>query len=133
MLAFSQYPEQWTRLQADPTLVPTAVEEILRFVSPVAHMRRTVTAPVELHGRRLEPGARAFELFDSEEEPATQNELGLAVVYAIVTDSGGLVRLRSGEGHGARIEIFWPVAEREVSARRWLPLPAGRRAELRPR
>jgi cytochrome P450 len=58
MLAFSQHPEQWARVQADPTLVPSAVEEILRFVSPVAHMRRTVTAPVELHGRRLEPGAR---------------------------------------------------------------------------
>jgi cholest-4-en-3-one 26-monooxygenase len=58
MLAFSQYPDQWARLVADPSLVPTAVEEILRFVSPVANMRRTVTAPVELHGRVLERGAR---------------------------------------------------------------------------
>ena len=58
LLAFSQYPEQWTRLKADPSLVPTAVEEILRFVSPVANMRRTVTAPVELHGRVLEKGER---------------------------------------------------------------------------
>jgi cholest-4-en-3-one 26-monooxygenase len=58
MLAFSQYPEQWARLKADPSLVPTAVEEILRFVSPVANMRRTVTAPVELHGRVLERGER---------------------------------------------------------------------------
>jgi cholest-4-en-3-one 26-monooxygenase len=58
MLAFSEYPDQWARLKADPSLVPTAVEEILRFVSPVANMRRTVTAPVELHGRVLEKGAR---------------------------------------------------------------------------
>jgi cholest-4-en-3-one 26-monooxygenase len=58
MLAFSQYPEQWARLVADPRLVPTAVEEILRFVSPVANMRRTVTAPVEIHGRVLERGER---------------------------------------------------------------------------
>ena len=58
MLAFSQYPEQWTRLKTDPDLVPNAVEEILRFVSPVANMRRTVTAPVELHGRVLEQGER---------------------------------------------------------------------------
>ena len=58
MLAFSQYPEQWARLKADPDLVPSAVEEILRFVSPVANMRRTVTAPVELHGRVLTKGER---------------------------------------------------------------------------
>jgi cholest-4-en-3-one 26-monooxygenase len=58
MLAFSQHPEQWERLVADPRLVPTAVEEILRYVSPVANMRRTVTTPVEIHGRVLERGAR---------------------------------------------------------------------------
>ncbi len=58
MLAFSQYPDQWARLKADPALVPSAVEEILRFVSPVANMRRTVTAPVELHGRVLQHGER---------------------------------------------------------------------------
>ena len=50
--------DQWARLVADRGLVPTAVEEILRFVSPVANMRRTVTSPVELHGRRLEKGER---------------------------------------------------------------------------
>jgi signal transduction histidine kinase len=81
-------------------------------------------------GAGFAPGQRAFELFDSNEEPATQSELGLSVVYAIVTDSGGLVRLRSGEGRGARFEIFWPVVEREARAlRRWLPLAAGRRME----
>jgi len=58
MLAFSEYPDQWARLKADPGLVPSAVEEILRFVSPVANMRRTVTAPVELHGRVLQHGER---------------------------------------------------------------------------
>ena len=58
MLAFSEHPEQWARLLAQPGLVPTAVEEILRFVSPVANMRRTVTAPVELRGRVLEKGER---------------------------------------------------------------------------
>ena len=83
-------------------------------------------------GGGVAPGAHAFELFGSDEDPATQN-VGLSVVYAIVTDSGGLVRMRSGEDRGARFEIFWPVVEREVSARRWLPLTAGRRPELRPR
>lgn len=58
VLAFSEHPDQWQRLQRDPSLVPTAVEEILRYVSPVAHMRRTVTADVEVRGVHLTRGDR---------------------------------------------------------------------------
>jgi len=58
MLAFSEHPEQWARLRADRSLVPTAVEEILRYTSPVASMRRTVTAPVVLRGVALDRGDR---------------------------------------------------------------------------
>jgi cholest-4-en-3-one 26-monooxygenase len=58
VLAFSEHPEQWERLRRDRTLVPSAVEEILRFTSPVASMRRTVTAPVTLRGTRLDRGDR---------------------------------------------------------------------------
>jgi len=58
VLAFSEYPEQWARLRADRSLVPTAVEEILRYTSPVASMRRTVTAPVTLRGIDLDHGDR---------------------------------------------------------------------------
>jgi cytochrome P450 len=65
MLAFSQHPEQWRRLVDDPGLAADAVEEIIRFVSPVASMRRTVTAPVELHGRRLDVGARVVMWYPS--------------------------------------------------------------------
>ena len=65
MLAFSQFPEQWERLVDDPSLVPDAVEEIIRFVSPVASMRRTVTAPVELRGRRFDVGERVVMWYPS--------------------------------------------------------------------
>jgi cholest-4-en-3-one 26-monooxygenase len=58
ILAFSEHPDQWDRLRRDPGLVPSAVEEILRFTSPVASMRRTVTAEVELRGVRLKKGDR---------------------------------------------------------------------------
>ena len=58
VLAFSEHPEQWARLRTDRSLVPTAVEEILRFTSPVASMRRTVTAPVTLRGIELDHGDR---------------------------------------------------------------------------
>jgi len=58
VVAFSEFPEQWERLRADRSLIPTAVEEILRYTSPVASMRRTVTAPVTLQGVRLDCGDR---------------------------------------------------------------------------
>ena len=40
MVAFFDHPDQWERLRADRSLLPTAVEEMLRFVSPVMHFRR---------------------------------------------------------------------------------------------
>ena len=46
--------EQWQILRDDPALVPNAIEEILRFESPVQAVARTVTEPVELSGVALE-------------------------------------------------------------------------------
>lgn len=50
------HPEQWRRLCADPRLVPGAVEEMLRFVSPIRNFARRVQHDVELAGRRLREG-----------------------------------------------------------------------------
>ncbi len=58
MLALLEHPEQWRRLQAEPSLVPRAVEEILRWVTPVMHFQRTATREVELGGRRIAEGDR---------------------------------------------------------------------------
>jgi cytochrome P450 len=43
-------------LREDPDLLPTAVQEILRFTSPAMHVLRTATAPVEIAGHALAPG-----------------------------------------------------------------------------
>ncbi|MGR6999811.1 cytochrome P450 [Yinghuangia aomiensis] len=45
-----KHPDQMARLREDPSLIPTAVEECLRWVSPVVNMARTTTRDVELHG-----------------------------------------------------------------------------------
>ena len=50
MAAFFEHPDQWARLRADRTLLPQAVDEMLRFVSPVMNFRRQTTVPVELSG-----------------------------------------------------------------------------------
>ena len=54
MVAFSQFPDQWERLVADRSLLPSAVEEMLRFVTPVMNFRRQTTEAVELAGQHIE-------------------------------------------------------------------------------
>jgi cytochrome P450 len=49
-------PEQFERLRADPGLTPTAVDELLRYDSPVQMNSRTALEPAEVAGVRLEPG-----------------------------------------------------------------------------
>lgn len=58
MLAFFEHPEQWARLQADPALLETAVEEVLRWSTPFLHFRRTATQDVELRGRSIRAGEK---------------------------------------------------------------------------
>jgi cholest-4-en-3-one 26-monooxygenase len=56
MVAFFDHPDQWEKLRQDRSLLPGAVEEMLRFVTPVMHFRRTVVADTELGGQALQEG-----------------------------------------------------------------------------
>jgi cytochrome P450 len=56
VLALLERPDQWELLRADPSLLPGAVEEILRWTSSTIYNRRTVTEATERHGRRFAPG-----------------------------------------------------------------------------
>ncbi|MFF3611388.1 cytochrome P450 [Streptomyces sp. NPDC002580] len=65
MLALLQHPEQLARLRDDPSLIPTAVEEFLRWASPVYHFRRTATRDTELGGKRVKEGDKVVMWFAS--------------------------------------------------------------------
>jgi pimeloyl-[acyl-carrier protein] synthase len=65
LLALLRHPDQLERLRADPALAPTAVEELLRYDSPVQRTGRTALAEVELAGLRLQPGDRVIVLVGS--------------------------------------------------------------------
>jgi cholest-4-en-3-one 26-monooxygenase len=56
MHAFFQFPDQWQRLRDDRSLLPTAVEEMLRFVTPVMNFRRTATGDAVLSDTRIGAG-----------------------------------------------------------------------------
>ena len=64
-------PDQLALLQEHPELIPWAVEEFLRFASPVYHFRRTVTKDVEFSGQFLKEGEKVVTWFASGNRDAT--------------------------------------------------------------
>jgi len=64
-MALADNPDQWERVLDDPTLVSSATEEILRWSTPVLHMRRTTTEPVEVGGTQLGSGEKVVMWYAS--------------------------------------------------------------------
>lgn len=60
-----RHRDQWDQLVLDDTQTPAAVEEMLRWTSPVKNMARTLTADAEFHGARLRAGEKMVLLFES--------------------------------------------------------------------
>ena len=56
---------RWEALRREPELLPVAVEEMLRWVSPIKNMARTATADVELGGRPIGAGEKLLLLYPS--------------------------------------------------------------------
>ena len=56
MLALIEHPDQLRKIQRSPAILPHAVEEILRWTSPIIHFCRTASRDTELAGRRIEQG-----------------------------------------------------------------------------
>jgi cholest-4-en-3-one 26-monooxygenase len=56
LLAFCEHPGEWEKLQANPHLVPTAADEILRWVSPISHFTRVAVADSEVRGVTIQAG-----------------------------------------------------------------------------
>jgi cytochrome P450 len=65
MLALMEHPEELRRLRDDPSLMPTAVDEIIRWATPVLHFRRTATCDVELRGQTIREGDKVVTWYIS--------------------------------------------------------------------
>jgi len=63
--AMHQFPEQKARWMADPSLEKTAVEEIVRWASPVIWMRRTATQDTEVNGHKFKAGDKLIMFYNS--------------------------------------------------------------------
>lgn len=58
LLALHDHPEEWRKLRADPSLVAKLVPEVIRYQTPVIHMRRTATADTEVGGKTIAKGSK---------------------------------------------------------------------------
>jgi cytochrome P450 len=63
ILALMEHPDEFDRLVADPSLVPTAVDEILRYGTPIIYFRRTATEDTEIRGVPIQAGDRVAMWF----------------------------------------------------------------------
>jgi cytochrome P450 len=65
LLALLEHPDQMDLLLEHPEIMPTAVEEVLRWASPVTHFARVATADTELGGKQIRSGERVALWFPS--------------------------------------------------------------------
>ena len=65
MRALIEHPEERAQLVADPALIPTGIEELLRWVSPLIHFRRTATRDVQLHGTTIKENDKVVIFYPS--------------------------------------------------------------------
>ncbi len=56
VVALNQNPAEYDKLRANPGLIPSMVSEIIRWQTPLAHMRRTATTDVEFGGKQIRKG-----------------------------------------------------------------------------
>jgi len=75
LLGLSQFPDQFAKLRANPELVNSLVPEIVRWQTPVIHMRRTSTADAEIGGKPIKAGDKVviWYISGNRDEDAIEN------------------------------------------------------------
>ena len=58
LLALNRFPDEYRKLHANPALVDSMVSEVIRYVTPVIHMRRTASCDTELGGQQIKAGEK---------------------------------------------------------------------------
>jgi cytochrome P450 len=56
LMALHEHPREYQKLRDDPSLIPGMVSEVIRYVTPVIHMRRTAKENIELAGKQIKKG-----------------------------------------------------------------------------
>jgi cholest-4-en-3-one 26-monooxygenase len=108
LLAFSEHRGEWDKLRAHPDLLSDAVEEILRWVTPITHFTRTTTEACEVRGEKIRAGEQVALFFAS----ANRDEEVFEDPFAFRVDRRPNPQLAFGVGehfclgaHLARVEL----------------------------
>ena len=123
----NQFPDERAKLEADPALIPNAVSEIIRWQTPLAHMRRTATADTDLFGHAVSKGDKLILWYLS----ANRDDSVFTDPDRIIVDRENARRhLSFGYGiHrcvGARLaELQVRILMEEMAARRMRPVLDG--------
>ncbi len=72
ILALNQNPDQYAKLKADPSLIPSMVSETIRWQTPLAYMRRRATQDVELGGKTIRKGDKVLMWYASGNRDETE-------------------------------------------------------------
>ena len=75
----SKYPEERAKLEADPALIPNAVQELIRWQTPLSHMRRTVVEDTEIEGVQMKAGDKVVMWYLSANRDESVFEDGEAI------------------------------------------------------
>ncbi|NNL68284.1 MAG: cytochrome P450 [Myxococcales bacterium] len=74
VLALNEYPAEYDKLRQDPSLIPNMVSEMIRWQTPLAHMRRTATRDAELAGKQIRKGDKVVMWYVSANRDETAIE-----------------------------------------------------------
>lgn len=106
----SQYPEERAKLEADPSLIPNAVQELIRWQTPLMHMRRTVVEDTEVDGVQMKAGDKVIMWYIS----ANRDESVFEDGEAIKVDRGN-ARRHLSFGYGIHRCVGARVAELQLN------------------
>jgi cytochrome P450 len=120
LAALMAQPDGFIRLRKEPSLIPVAVEEMCRYVSPVMHMRRTTSRALDLFGTSLPKGAKVILWFNA----ANRDPAQFTDPHRLLLDRTPNRHVGFGVGahfcmgaHLARLEaqIFWQEFSRHIN------------------
>lgn len=105
-----QYPDERAKLEADPGLIANATQELIRWQTPLAHMRRTATQDVELYGQQIREGDKLILWYLS----ANRDESVFEDGERVIVDRPN-ARRHLAFGHGIHRCVGARLAELQIS------------------
>jgi cytochrome P450 len=116
LLALIQNPEEMRKLRANPDLIPAAVDEMVRWVSPVKHFFRTATETSTLRGKTIRPGDHLMMAYPS----ANRDDEAFEQPFSFIADRNPNRHVGFGFGIHACIGMYLAKIEMVIFFRELL-------------